>query len=63
MGAQTIRVQHALLRYEQLITARAAAEAVWRANGMQSEYYKWRSLARKAARQRAKIARAFMKLV
>lgn len=61
--ATSIRVRHALSRFERLVIAREAAETVWKLNGENSEYYKWKLLAKKAARQQAKIARALNKLV
>jgi hypothetical protein len=64
MGTQhAIRVQHALTRLERLVIAREAAETVWKASGEQAEFFRWRLLVRKAARQHAKIARAFQKIV
>jgi hypothetical protein len=63
MATASIRVQHALRRLERLIIAREAAATIYKVEGSPPEYYKWRLLARKAARQHAKIARALNKLV
>jgi len=61
--ASSIRVQHALRRFEKLVIAREAAATIYKVEGERAGYYKWRLLAKKTARQQAKIAKALNRLI